>query len=75
MSLETIVQPSRNGQHATDVVKTPDPEVVPKAERRKFSSRIQAAHSQLKPMHVRAGRDRRPAAPGRAVPVAPGQMA
>ena len=38
MSHETIVQPSRNGQHATDVVKTPDPEVVPKAERRRFSA-------------------------------------
>ena len=33
-----IVQPSRNGQQAADVVKTPDPEVVPKAERRRFSA-------------------------------------
>ena len=38
MSHETTVQPSRNGQHAGDVVKTPDPEVVPKAERRQFSA-------------------------------------
>ena len=33
MSHKTIVQPSRNGQHAGNVVKTSDPEVVPKAER------------------------------------------
>ncbi len=38
MSHEPIVQPSRNGQHAADVVKTPDPEVVPKAARRRFSA-------------------------------------
>ena len=38
MSHETIVQPSRNGQPATDVVKMPDPEVVPKTERRRFSA-------------------------------------
>jgi transposase-like protein len=38
MSDETTVQPSRNGQHATDVVKMPDPEVVPKAERRRFTA-------------------------------------
>jgi len=38
MSHETIVQPSRNGQPAADVIKTPDPEVVPKAERRRFSA-------------------------------------
>lgn len=38
MSHEPIVQSSRNGQHAADVVKTPDPEVVPKAERRRFSA-------------------------------------
>jgi transposase len=38
MSHETSVQPRRNGQQATDVVKTPDPEVVPKAERRRFTA-------------------------------------
>ncbi len=38
MSQETIVQPNRNGQPAADVVKLPDPEVVPKAERRRFSA-------------------------------------
>ena len=41
MSHETTVQPSRNGQHAADVVKTPDPEVMPKAERRRFSGMFQ----------------------------------
>ena len=38
MSHETTIQPSRNGQQAADVIKTPDPEVVPKAERRRFSA-------------------------------------
>lgn len=38
MSREPIVQPSRNGQQTTDVIKTPDPEVVPKAERWRFSA-------------------------------------
>ena len=38
MSHETTVQPSRNGQQAADVIKTPDPEVVPKAERRRFGA-------------------------------------
>jgi len=38
MSHEQLVQSSRNGQHAAAVVKTPDPEVVPKAERRRFSA-------------------------------------
>ena len=38
MSHETIVQPSRNGQHATAVVKRPDPAVVPKAEWRKVTA-------------------------------------
>ena len=38
MSHETSIQPSRNGQQAADVIKTPDPEVVPKAERRRFSA-------------------------------------
>ena len=38
MSQEPIVQPSRNGQHAAEVVSTPDPEVVPKAERRRFTA-------------------------------------
>ena len=51
MSHETIVQPSRNGQPATDVVKMPDPEVVPKAERRRFSASTSCASS-LKPTPV-----------------------
>jgi transposase-like protein len=38
MSHKPIVQPSRNGQHAADVAGTPDPEVVPKAERRRFTA-------------------------------------
>ena len=38
LSHETTVQPSRNSQQAADVSKTPDPEVVPKAERRRFSA-------------------------------------
>jgi transposase-like protein len=38
MSQEPIVQPSHNGQHAADVASTPDPEVVPKAERRHFTA-------------------------------------
>jgi len=38
MSHEETVQPSRNGHHAADVAKTPDPEVVPKAERRRFAA-------------------------------------
>ena len=38
MSHEQIVQSSRNGPHAADVVNTPDPEVVPKAERRRFTA-------------------------------------
>ncbi len=38
MSHQPIVQASRNGQHAADVACTPDPEVVPKAERRRFTA-------------------------------------
>jgi hypothetical protein len=38
MSHERIVQSSRNGQHAADGVSTPDPEVAPKAERRRFTA-------------------------------------
>ena len=38
MSHETTVQPSRNGRQAADVIRTPDPEVVPKAERRRLSA-------------------------------------
>ena len=38
MSHEPLVQPRRNGQSAAEVVSTPDPEVVPKAERRKFTA-------------------------------------
>lgn len=38
MSQETIVQPSRNGQQAAAAVKLADPEVVPKAERRRFNA-------------------------------------
>lgn len=39
MSQETIVQTSRNGQQQpATVVKPPDPEVIPKAERRRFSA-------------------------------------
>ena len=38
MSHEQIVQPSRSGQHAADVANTSDPEVVPKAERRRFTA-------------------------------------
>jgi hypothetical protein len=33
-----MVQLSRNGQHAADVVSTRDPDVVPKAERRRFTA-------------------------------------
>jgi len=38
MSHEPLVQPRRNGQPAAEVVSTPDPEVVPKAERRRFTA-------------------------------------
>ena len=38
MSHEPLVQPRRNGQSAAEVVSTPDPEVVPKAERRRFTA-------------------------------------
>jgi hypothetical protein len=38
MSHEETVQPTRNGHHAADVVNGPDPEVVPKAERRRFTA-------------------------------------
>jgi len=38
MSQETIVQASRNGQQTAAIVKPPDPEVVPKAERRRFGA-------------------------------------
>jgi len=38
MSQEPIVQPRHNGQHAAAVASTPDPEVVPKAERRHFTA-------------------------------------
>jgi transposase-like protein len=38
MSQEPIVQPSHNGQDAAAVTSTPDPEVVPKAERRHFTA-------------------------------------
>ena len=38
MSHEPIVQSNRNGQHAAEMVSTPDPEVVPKAERRRFTA-------------------------------------
>ena len=38
MSHEPLVQPRRNGQPAAAVVSTPDPEVVPKAERRRFTA-------------------------------------
>jgi len=54
MSHEPIVQPSRNGQHAADVVGTHDPEVVPKAERRQFPPNTSSA-SLRKPTLVRSG--------------------
>ena len=38
MSDEKTVQVSHDGQRGTDVVNTPDPEVVPKAERRRFTA-------------------------------------
>ena len=38
MSDEKTVSPSRNGRQAADVASTPDPEVVPKAERRRFTA-------------------------------------
>ena len=38
MSHEKSVQPSRNGRQSADVARTPDPEVVPKAERRRFTA-------------------------------------
>jgi transposase len=38
MSHDEVVQASRNGRQAADIVKVPDPEVVPKAERRRFSA-------------------------------------
>jgi transposase-like protein len=38
MSHEETVQPSRNGHQAAAVAKAPDPEVVPKAERRRFAA-------------------------------------
>jgi len=38
VSHESIVQPNRNGQHAADFANTPDPEVLPKAERRRFTA-------------------------------------
>ena len=38
MSHEETVQPSRNGHQAAAVAEPPDPEVVPKAERRRFAA-------------------------------------
>lgn len=38
MSDEKTVQASHDDRHGTDVVNTPDPEVVPKAERRRFTA-------------------------------------
>ena len=38
MAHDETVQPSRNGRQAADVVSTPDPEVIPKAERRRFTA-------------------------------------
>jgi len=38
MSHDQAVQNSRNGRQAADVASTPDPEVVPKAERRRFTA-------------------------------------
>ena len=38
MSHDQVVQASRNGRQAADIVKVPDPEVVPKAERRRFTA-------------------------------------
>jgi transposase-like protein len=38
MSHEPIVQSNRNGQHTAAVISPPDPEVVPKAERRRFTA-------------------------------------
>ena len=38
MSPEAIVQPKRNGQPAADLASPPDSEVVPKAERRRFTA-------------------------------------
>ena len=38
MSHEKSVQPSRNGRQSADVARTPDAEVVPKAERRRFTA-------------------------------------
>ncbi len=38
MSNKTIDQPDRNGQQTAPAIHLPDPEVVPKAERRRFSA-------------------------------------
>jgi transposase-like protein len=38
MSHEPIVQSNRHGQHTADAISPPDPEVVPKAERRRFTA-------------------------------------
>jgi len=38
MSHDETVQSSRNGHHSADVASSPDPEVAPKAERRRFTA-------------------------------------
>ena len=75
MSHETTIQPSRNGQQAADVIKTPDPEVVPKAKRRRFSAEYKLRILEEADVCTRARRGRRPVAPGRAVLVPPGRLA
>ena len=63
---------SLNGRVTTG---EPDPQAVPKAERRHFSARVQAAHPGRSGCLHGARPDRGAVAPGRAVLVAPGQVA
>ena len=74
MSHEPLVQPRRNGQSAAEVVSTPDPEVVPKAERRKFTAEYKQRILGKRRVYA-TGRDWCLVAPGRALPLTPGQMA
>ena len=75
MSYEQIVQTSRNGEHAANAVCTPNLEVVPKAERRRFAAECA--------LRILAEADACPSvarlapccAPGRALPLTPGQVA
>ena len=74
MSPETTIQPSHNRQQAAAVIKTPDPKVMTKAERRRFRAeykvRILAEADACTPH----GEIWRPITPGRLYPLAPGQM-